>query len=168
MEVVEQLLKDPHGKELFLYVIGALLAFQFVIKLLDWFQQRFGIETKDSKHEKEQTESIQTLKTDVGILKEKQESFCETQNEIRNSITSLSKSFVEKEVDDMRWDILEFANSLMAGRKYNKEQFDHALAIYSKYQRIIKENDMTNEQVDASMEYVKDKYQEFMRTGFDY
>ena len=104
----------------------------------------------------------------MGILKEKQESFCETQKEIRNSITSLNKSFVEKEVDDMRWDILEFANSLMAGGKYNKEQFDHALAIYSKYQRIIKENDMTNEQVDASMEFIKEKYQEHMLEGFDY
>lgn len=168
MEAIEQLLNNPHGKELILYVIVGLVAFQFIVKLWDWFQQRFGIETKMTKHEKEQSESIQALKTDVGLLKDKQETFCETQKKISDTITSLNRSFIEKEVDDMRWDILEFANALMSGRKYNKEQFDHALTIYSKYQKIIKENNMTNEQVDASMEYVREKYQECMRTGFDY
>jgi len=68
----------------------------------------------------------------------------------------------------MRWDMLGFANALMAGRDYNKEQFDHVLKVYSKYLAIIKENDMTNEQVDVSMAFVKEKYQECLRDGFAY
>lgn len=136
------------------------------MKLWDWFQQRFGIETKFTKHEREQNEQIQSLKNDITDIKNHRNEFIETQNKIISSIDSLTKSFIDKEVDDMRWDMLNFANALMAGNEFNKEQFDHALAVYSKYSKIIKDNDLTNEQVDISMAFVKERYQECLKNRF--
>ena len=166
MEAITQLLNNPNAKETFLCLVVALVAFEFLVKLWDWFQKRFGIETANTKHEKEQSDQIKALKLEVGEIRDQQKAFLKTQNTIIDSISSMRQSLVEKEVDDMRWDMLDFANALMSGRCYNKEQFDHVLKVYSKYLRVVKENNMTNEQVDASMDFVKEKYQECLRDGF--
>ena len=74
--------------------------------------------------------------------------------------------FVDKQIDDIRYEILDFASSLSAGRQYSKEQFDHIISIDEKYKKILKENDLENGQVTASMEVITGIYKEKLRTGF--
>ena len=85
---------------------------------------------------------------------------------ICEDLKKLTKIVVDKEIDDMRWEILNFSSALTSGRKYNKESFDHVIQIHEKYEKILEENGLENGQVTASMEVIMDVYKEKLRTGF--
>lgn len=85
---------------------------------------------------------------------------------ISDSLNKLTTMFVDKEVDDMRWEILNFCSALTSGRKYNKESFDHVIQIHEKYEKVLEEYDMENGQVTASMEVIMDVYKEKLKNGF--
>ena len=71
-------------------------------------------------------------------------------------IENLTSLFISKDIDDMRWEILNFCSALTSGRKYNKESFDHVIQIHEKYEKVLKENNMENGRVTASMEVIMD------------
>ena len=48
MSEIAKVLESPNKVSIFLTVIAAIVAVQFLIKLLDFFTSRFGIETKAS------------------------------------------------------------------------------------------------------------------------
>lgn len=86
---------------------------------------------------------------------------------ISSSLDKLTSMFLNKEIDDMRWEILNFCSALTSGRKYNKESFDHVIQIHEKYEKILDENDMENGRVTASMEVIMDVYKEKLKNGFE-
>ena len=92
----------------------------------------------------------------------------ENQEGLSNQISELKQLFISKEIDDMRWEMLDFASAIMNGRRYGKEQYDHVIDIYGKYERILEENGMENGRVTSSMEFTMDKYKKLMLVGFDY
>ena len=51
---------------------------------------------------------------------------------------------------------------------YNKEQYDHVIDTYVKYEKILEENGMENGRVTSSMEFVNEKYKKLMSVGFDH
>lgn len=73
---------------------------------------------------------------------------------------------IKKDINDMRWEILDFANAVMSGRDYNKEQYDHVLETYEEYEKILKDNNMENGKVDLSMGFIKKQYGDLMVNGF--
>lgn len=87
-------------------------------------------------------------------------------NNISDSLNKLTRMFVDKEVDDMRWEILNFCSDLTSGKRYNKESFDHVIQIHEKYEKVLEEYDMENGQVTASMEVIMDVYKEKLKNGF--
>ena len=92
----------------------------------------------------------------------------ENQEGLSNQIAELKQLFISKEIDDMRFELLDFANAVMNKRKYNKEQYDHVLEIYDKYERVLEENGMENGRVTSSMEFVQDRYKKLMSVGFNH
>ena len=74
--------------------------------------------------------------------------------------------FIEKQIDDIRYEILDFSSALSSGRQYNKEQFDHIIKIHEKYEKILKENGLENGQVTVSMQVIMEIYKDKLRTGF--
>lgn len=97
------------------------------------------------------------------------ESNCHTDemmDNINNTLNKLAIMFVDKEIDDMRWEILNFCSALTSGRQYNKESFDHVIQIHEKYEEILKQNNMENGRVTASMEVIMDVYKEKLKNGF--
>lgn len=85
---------------------------------------------------------------------------------IKNDLQKLTEMFLDKQIDDMRYEILDFASALSNGRDFNKEQFDHILQIYQKYEKTLEENQMSNGQVRMSMEVIDDIYKEKLKNGF--
>ena len=73
--------------------------------------------------------------------------------------------FVDKEIDDLRFKILDFASSISSGMKYNRESYDHILKIYGKYEKILEEHNMENGLVEESVKYIQSSYQELLKTG---
>ena len=99
-------------------------------------------------------------------LRDKQDSLSKKQDDLITGMAELKQMLVQKDVDDMRWEILNFANAIMSNREYNKEQYDHVLDIYKKYEIILEENNMQNGRVDASIAFIKKHYEELMENGF--
>lgn len=92
----------------------------------------------------------------------------ENQEGLSNQIAELKRLFISKEIDDMRFELLDFANAIMNNRRYNKEQYDHVIEIYGKYEKVLEENGLKNGRVTSSMEFVQDRYKKLMSVGFDH
>ena len=97
MDAIEKLLSNPHASETIFYLVIALVACEFIIKLFDWFVKRFGIETKDMRHEREQSEYITKLRREVDGIKTDQELIKKDQTEIITCLTELKNT-----VNDMQ------------------------------------------------------------------
>lgn len=85
---------------------------------------------------------------------------------LQNSVENLRKMLVNKEINDMRWEILDFSNAVMNGRVYNKEIYDHIFDTYTEYERVLEENGLENGKVNSSMQFVRNKYLELMEKSF--
>ena len=87
------------------------------------------------------------------------------ENAIRQDIAKLTSMFLDKQIDDMRYEILDFASSLSSGRKHNRESFDHILRVYQKYEKILEENNLENGLVEESIKYIQETYHDLLKSG---
>ena len=87
------------------------------------------------------------------------------ENAIRQDIAKLTNMFLDKQIDDMRYEILDFASSLSSGRKHNRESFDHILRVYNKYEKILEENNWENGLVEESVKYIQETYHDLLKSG---
>ena len=133
-------------------IFVALLGFQAIIQVLHWFlfeflgtQQKIqGLEISQRNDEKELHRS---------------------NKELKECIENLTKMYVDKEIDDIRWEILEFSSAVTCGRKYNRETFEHIFRMYEKYEMILQENHLENGLVTESMEVIKEVYHKQLKDG---
>ena len=115
--------------------------------------------TNNRINDRKQSLEIQKeLKDSIKILTEGQQDRDE-------KINNLTDMFVDKEIDDLRFKILDFASSISSGMKYNRESYDHILKIYGKYEKILEEHNMENGLVEESVKYIQSSYQELLKTG---
>lgn len=130
----------------------------------------FKLESKNTREKREDHELL--IKTVESVTHLGQQRDIDVEQSIRHDriikddLEKLTKMFIDKEIDDIRWEILDFASAISEGRKYSKEQFNHVLSIYAKYEKILEDNHMENGLVTASMEVINDIYKEKLRTGF--
>ena len=73
--------------------------------------------------------------------------------------------YVDKEIDDIRWEILDFSSAVTSERKYNRETFEHIFRMYEKYETILEENKLENGLVTESMEVIKEVYHKQLKDG---
>lgn len=168
-------------------VIGVLIAIGIVmlcVKVKDFIVSTFGITTKTAlakqaqeQHVKDLQGQIYSLQKEIQQFKENrihdrdqsfdiQKQLTDSQTLLQNSVENLRKMLVNKEINDMRWEILDFSNAVMNGRTYNKEIYDHIFDTYTEYERVLEENGLENGKVDSSMQFVRNKYLELMEKGF--
>ena len=115
--------------------------------------------TNNRIHDREQSLEIQKeLKDSIKILTDGQE-------DRDKKINDLTDMFIGKEIDDLRFKILDFASSISSGMKYNRESYDHILKIYGKYEHILEEHNMENGLVEESVKYIQSSYQELLKHG---
>lgn len=152
---------------IFIIIIGLKAGYE----ALEWLCLKFlKIEFKKSREKREEHELL--IKTAQGLtdLSKKHDldvdKSIQHDQVIKNDLDKLTKMFIDKEIDDIRWEILDFASALSSGRNYSKEQFNHVLSLYSKYEQILEDNDMENGLVTTSMEVINDIYKENLKTGF--
>ena len=81
-------------------------------------------------------------------------------------IETLTSLFVDKEIDDYRWEIINFATKVSEGRPCNKDSFKHCLRTYEKYEALLEKYGLENGEVEISMEVVNEAYKEKLMNGF--
>ena len=81
-------------------------------------------------------------------------------------IEILTSLFVDKEIDDYRWEIINFATKVSEGRPCNKDSFKHCLRTYEKYEKLLEKYGLENGEVEISMEVVNEAYKQKLLEGF--
>lgn len=126
------------------------------------------LDTLESELKKVKTTFLDNQETYHGQSIEIRNNLQANQESLSNQMTELKQLFINKEIDDMRWEMLDFASAIMNKRRCSKEQYDHVIDTYVKYEKILEENGMENGRVTSSMEFVNDKYKKLMSVGFDH
>lgn len=93
-----------------------------------------------------------------GDLNEKIES-------MSGKLGGMQETIDENEIDRIRWEILDFANSCRNGRRHTKEEFDHIITMHEKYIAILKRRGRTNGQVDLAYRYIEELYMKCQLEG---
>ena len=99
-------------------------------------------------------------------LKDSIKGLVEGQKDRDAKIENLTDMFVDKEVDDYRWEIINFATKVSEGRPCNKDSFKHCLRTYEKYEALLEKYGLENGEVEISMDVVNEAYKEKMKNGF--
>ena len=144
-------------------IISAVIS---IVTVISKFAEYIGrpvkwIKKNDKDHELllKTMNELQELKKQE--LEDKQQSIKHDQA-IRTELEKLTKLVVEKEIDDTRWEILNFCSNLANGQTYNREAYEHVFRLYEKYERILKENNMTNGYVEESMNYARESFHKIL------
>ena len=123
-----------------------------------------GLETKKMKQSREKYELLINTAQGLKSLQEKQENDVKQSirhdEHIKDDIQMFSKMFIDLEIQDIRWYILSFCSDLSNGKQFSSEYYDYVFKLYDKYEKMLKENDMTNGLVEQSISYIREKYHE--------
>lgn len=75
------------------------------------------------------------------------------------------KSIDENEMDRIRWEVLDFANACRNGSRHTKDEFQHIIALNTKYHALLDKYEMENGVFDVEYAYILDVYQECQHKG---
>lgn len=154
----------------FIAVILILVAVKFTVSLFEWIIDKLGLETRWMRQKREEHELLIQTSHNLTALQAKHKEDAERSDrrdeEISFDIKKLTRMFVDKEIDDMRWEINNFATKVSEGSPCNKDSFTHCIHVYEKYEKILEENGLENGEVEISMELINDAYKQKLREGF--
>lgn len=131
---------------------------EIIKKPVSWVKKKNEDHDMLLRHDQEIKNLAKKHKTDTDKLSGEE-------SEIKKDITRLTNMFLDKQIDDMRYEILDFASSLSSGRKHNRESFDHILRIYKKYEQILEDNNMENGLVEESIAFIRERYKSDLNNG---
>lgn len=81
-------------------------------------------------------------------------------------IENLTDMIVDKEINDYRWEIINFATKVSEGKPCNRDSFKHCLRTYEKYEKLLKKYGLENGEVKISMEVINEAYKKKLLEGF--
>ena len=159
MEEIQNLFDVDIGMFILSFFIVAV-ALKQLIDLFIYFKKKFGIKT-NAETDKEKLESrISSLERHDNwqykeILK------------ISEGIEKITEQLYDKEIDDWRYEILNFCTELSNGKNFNQEAFDHIKRTYDKYENLLESRGMENGLVDESIKYIDDVYRQCLKNKFN-
>lgn len=169
MEPIKELLNINFSYVL-ISVFVILIGIKAVVSIFEWVVDKLGLETKWMRKRREEHELLVQTSQNLTVLQEKHKEDVKRSDrrdeEIFADIKRLTNMFVDKEIDDMRWEINNFANKVSEGKPCNKDSFKHCIHMYEKYEKILEENGLENGEVEISMELINEAYKEKLKEGF--
>ena len=150
--------------------VAILAGTKAILSLLESFVEKLGLETKWMRQRREEHELLIQTSQNLTALQTQHEHDMQKSDrrdeEISADIKKLTRMFVDKEIDDMRWEINNFATKVSDGKPCNKDSFQHCIHTWEKYEKLLSDHGMENGEVELSMELVKDAYRKKMKEGF--
>ena len=155
---------------IFISVFVILIGLKAIVSLLEWFIEKLGLETKWMKRKREDHELlIKTSQNLSELQKHHNDDMYESDRhdeEMRKDIKNLTELFVEKQINDYRWEIINLADKISSGKIVSKECYKHAISTYERYEKIIEERGLTNGEVEISIQIINDSYKQKLKEGF--
>lgn len=168
MEPIAELTTIDYSS-LFIASFSVLIGIKAIVSLFEWIFDKLGLETKWMRKKREERELLIQTSQGLNKLQEKHKEDIERSDrrdeKISNDIEKLTQMFIDKEIDDMRWEINNFAIRVSEGKPCNKDSFQHCIHIYEKYEKILEENSLENGEVEISMELINEAYKQKLKNG---
>lgn len=167
-EIIE--LTKINFSSVFVAVFVILIGIKAMVSLLEWVVDKLGLETKWMRKNREEHELLIQTSQNLIALQEKHEEDMKRSDahdvEMRNDIKKLTDLFVDKQINDYRWEIINLADKIASNKNVSKECLRHAISTYEKYEKIIIEHGLSNGEVEISIEVIKEAYQKKMKEHF--
>lgn len=80
--------------------------------------------------------------------------------DFKEDMLTFKKEQEAKNANDMRWSIINFANSCRRGEQHSKDAWCHVLNQIREYEKYTDEHDIVNGVVDADSEYLHRLYED--------
>lgn len=167
MGTIEDLLSLDTSVILSLFVVlfGMVTIFELIGKLSVYLDKPVRwVRKKNEDHE-----AIVKLAENLDAIKKQQdidrEQSIKHDSEIKIEVREVANMFLDKNIEDMRWRILDFASAISNGRKFNRESYDFIIHTYEQYEVVLKKLGRTNGVVDETMNYIKEDFRERLRNG---
>lgn len=135
-----------------------LFAAKEIIEIFTYFKKKFRFKTGIDEDKEAVEKRIKQLEKHDNWQYQEIIKISHGIDEIRNNL-------LQKEISDIRWELLDFCSALTGGRKYNREAFEHIFRTYEEYEKILSENHMTNGYITESMKVVREMYREKLTNG---
>lgn len=107
--------------------VAILAGTKAILSLLESFVEKLGLETKWMRQRREEHELLIQTSQNLTALQTQHEHDMQKSDrrdeEISADIKKLTRMFVDKEIDDMRWEINNFATKVSDGKPCNKDSF---------------------------------------------
>lgn len=81
-------------------------------------------------------------------------------HDLDKKLSDLKKDFEDKKANDMRWDILSFANSCRRGNQHSKDEWWHAMSQLAEYEQYTEAKHIVNGVIESDAEYLRELYHE--------
>lgn len=150
--------------------VAILAGTKAILSLLESFVEKLGLETKWMRQRREEHELLIQTSQNLAALQTQHEHDMQKSDrrdeEISADIKKLTRMFVDKEIDDMRWEINNFATKVAEGKPCNKDSFSHCIRSYERYEQLLEENGLENGEVELSMEIIEEAYKRKLKEGF--
>lgn len=137
---------------------AVLFAVKEIIEIFDYFKKKWRIKTGIDQDK-------ETLETRIKTLEKHDNWQYGEIQKISKGIDDIKVSLVQKEISDIRWELLDFCSALTSGREYNREAFEHIFRTYEDYEKILTENHMSNGYIVESMKAVREIYHNKLVNG---
>lgn len=135
-----------------------LFATKEIIEIFSYFKKKLRLKTGIDEDKETIENRIKTLE------KHDNWQYGEIQK-ISKGIDDIKINLVQKEISDIRWELLDFCSALTSGREYNREAFEHIFRTYENYEKILADNHMSNGYIVESMKAVREIYHNKLVSG---
>lgn len=147
-----------------------LTGIRSVVSIFEWGIDKLGLETKWRRQSREEHELLLTTSKNLISLQKKHAEDMKRSDkhdlEMQSDIKKLTDLFIDKQINDYRWEIISLADKISNGKTVSKECLRHAISTYEKYEKIITEHGLVNGEVEISIELIRDNYQKKLKEGF--
>lgn len=148
-----------------------------IYSLVKKIQEIAGIETKSMRKRRLMEETIETLRKDVEDIRDDRESLKkelqeytremqQMQEDLLSALKEVKQEMLLEKIDNIRWTIIDFSNSLRGGKTYDLEAYNHIIDLDSKYEKMLQENKMENGRVTMAMKLIRERYEVGLHDGF--
>lgn len=85
--------------------------------------------------------------------------------EIRETQKKIRSDLAEHIAQSHRQAVVDFTTECMNGQRHTKEQFNYVFKSYRYYEEYVRDNELTNDEVNESIEYIRHIYQKCLDEG---
>lgn len=148
-------------------VFVILAAIRYMLEIIGWFKNKFGIKTGDELENDELKNTINTLEKhdeyQYGTIKK----VLSKLDEVMDRFKDIDSRLDSIEVRDMRSEVLDFANSIINGRQHTIQEFDNIKIVIKQYEKLIDLKKIQNGQLEHAIIVINKKYDELIESdGF--